>query len=68
MAAAGYWGPAALSGANAYANKSGATAVYKRYGDTMDYIYTNDMVINVTGIINGYNDEQSGTLCISAHN
>jgi hypothetical protein len=53
----------ALVGASANATLTGATTVYLKNGDTMDTNYPAIPAVNVQNIINGYNDQQNGTLC-----
>jgi hypothetical protein len=47
----------------AYAAQSGATNTYLNNGVPMDPNYPNLPASNVANITQGYNDEQSGTLC-----
>jgi RHS repeat-associated protein len=61
--AAGFSLSTALTGASLNATLTGATAVYVKNNDIMDANYPAIPAVNVANIINGYNDQQNGTLC-----
>lgn len=63
MSASGATLSQALSGAQDYAQHSGATRTYGNAGYLMDQNYPGIPVSNVENITQGYNDQQNGTLC-----
>lgn len=63
MSASGATLAQTLSGAQDYAQYSGATQTYKNAGDVMDQNYPGIPASNVANITQGYNDQRNGTLC-----